>query len=227
MIDNTKSLVIFSHPRSGSTWFQNSLKHYSLGELFNLNIQVEKMGEQLIFGCVDHQINKRLSINELKVRFEIFDYFESIKNPVSVKIHLSLLNSELIEFLNSRHLQFVYLERINKYEVFWSFLISWTTNNWHNLHNTLMPADIIIDKAVFLRVIESLNNNQESKKMMDDNFSTTKIYYEDLKIIRNNDWFNSNKNFSILDAKSIVKILNLEEVNNWLDYEGYGSWKMM
>ena len=39
MIDSNKSVIIFSHPRSGSTWFQDGFSQYNLSELFNIYLK--------------------------------------------------------------------------------------------------------------------------------------------------------------------------------------------
>lgn len=230
MIDINKSVAIFCHPRSGSTWFQNSLTQFSLDELFNLYNRVVDYNDdgikfELIPGVTTVSYPNSIAYDkELAHRFEIFNYFESRKKTVSVKNHNYLLDSKIINFLKSKKLQYVQLERINKYDTFWSFLIAWHTNKWHYRD---LQTDISISKSSFNTAINSMNRNESSKDMVTCNFHTTKIYYEDLLVLQNNHWFHSNKKYSKLNTKIHVNILNLKEVNEWLDLEGYAEWKMM
>lgn len=229
MIDINKSVAIFCHPRSGSTWFQNSLNQFSLDELFNLyNRVVDYNDDGIKFNFIPGVTtvsypDQAAYDKELHYRFEIFNYFESIKQTVSIKNHIYMLDSKMVTFLKSKKIQFVQLERINKYDTFWSFLIAWQINKWHYRDS---KRDVTITKPSVLSAINLMNRIERSNDMVTQNFDTTKIYYEDLLTLENNHWFHSNKKYSKLDTKSHINILNLTEVNEWLDSEGYSQWKM-
>jgi len=223
MIDPNKSIVIFSHPRSGSTWFQNSLKQYSLGELFNLNIKVLSYDKDIHFSFEKHGYDLSTAEIELQKRFEIFNHFELIKNPVSVKIHTTLLNQQMINFLKTKEIQYIVLDRLSKSATFWSFLIGWNLNSWHD---EILPQSIIVTSYSFERVMNVMTKLDESLKIVIDNFSPNIIHYEDLINMKNNDWFNSTSHYKLVNGKSAVSIVNLDEVNSWLINEGYKQWIM-
>jgi len=221
MIDPSKSLVIFSHPRSGSTWFQNSLKQYSLGELFNLNIKVLSYDNDIHFSFEKHGYDLTTADVELQKRFDIFNHFTSIKNSVSVKIHTNLLNQQIINFLKTKDLQYIALDRLNKSDTFWSFLIAWNLNNWHD---EILPQSIIVTPHSFEKVMKVMSNLNKSLEVVTDNFSLNTIHYEDLINMKNNEWFNSTDRYTVLNGKSVVSILNLDEVKSWLTNAGYEQW---
>lgn len=222
MINPNKSLVIFSHPRSGSTWFQNSLNQYSLGELFNLNIEIVSYDtDNIHFKFDKHGYDLSTAEAELQKRFDIFNYFESIKGSVSVKIHTSLLNDQMVEFLKTKEIQMVLLERLSKSDTFWSFLIGWNLNSWHD---KIQSQTITITQKSFERVIAVMSKIDSSSKYVTGTFPTINIYYEDLISMPNNDWFTSSSKYEVVDGKSIVTITNLNEVNDWLIQAGYSEW---
>lgn len=223
MIQSDRSIVIFSHPRSGSTWFQNSLKQYSLGELFNLNLQV-RADENIHFNFVKHGYDFDKADSELKHRFFLYDHFEKLKQAVSVKIHGSILNENIISFLKSRQMQYVLLERKNKANAFWSLLIAWTLNNWHDPIN---KQTICVSHSVFNKVLKLIDDIDRSFEIISDNFSPIRLYYEDMLSMPDNDWFASTKKYQILDGKSIVDISNLKEVNIWLSDAGKKEWILL
>jgi hypothetical protein len=223
MIDPNKSLVIFSHPRSGSTWFQNSLKQYSLGELFNLNIKVLSYDKDIHFSFEKHGYDLSTAKIELQKRFEIFNHFELIKSPVSVKIHTTLLNSQMINFLKTKEIQYIVLDRLSKSDTFWSFLIGWNLNSWHD---EILPQSIAVTPYSFEKVMKVMSNLDESLKIVTDNFSPNTIHYEDLTDMKNNDWFNSTSRYKLVNGKSVVSIVNLDEVHGWLTNAGYKQWIM-
>jgi hypothetical protein len=223
MIDPNKSLVIFSHPRSGSTWFQNSLKQYSLGELFNLNIKVLSYDKDIHFSFKKHGYDLNTAEIELEKRFEIFNHFASIKNSVSVKIHTTLLNQQIINFLKTKDIQCIILDRLSKFDTFWSFLIGWNLNSWHD---EILPQSITVTHYSFEKVMKVMGNLDDSLKVVTDNFSPNTIHYEDLINMKNNDWFNSTSRYKLVNGKSVVNVVNLNEVNNWLINSGYEQWIM-
>jgi hypothetical protein len=223
MIDPNKSLVIFSHPRSGSTWFQNSLKQYSLGELFNLNIKVLSYDEDIHFSFKKHGYDLNTAEIELQKRFDIFNHFESIKNSVSVKIHTTLLNPQMISFLKTKEIQYIVLDRLSKSDTFWSFIIGWNLNSWHD---EILPQSITVTHYSFEKVMKVMGNLDDSLKVVTDNFSPNTIHYEDLINMKNNDWFNSTSRYKLVNGKSVVSIVNLDEVHSWLINAGYTQWIM-
>jgi hypothetical protein len=223
MIDTKKSLVIFSHPRSGSTWFQNSLKQYSLGELFNLNITIVSCEENIELNFDKHGYDLNTAEIELQRRFDIFNHFESIKGPVSVKIHTAILNQQMIDFLKTKDVQYIILDRLSKSDTFWSFLIAWNLHNWHD---EILEKSITVTRQSFDRVIAVMSDINNSSQFVKDNFTTNTIHYEDLINMSDNNWFKSTERYKVINGKSKVTILNLKEVNDWLSSVGRQEWTM-
>lgn len=224
MIDTNKSLIIFSHPRSGSTWFQNSLKQLSLGELFNLNLDVNVSENRIQYEFKSHGYNQENAESELNRRFKIFDDLKESLGPVSVKIHTSILNEQMTNIIVTKNLPTVILERQNKSDTFWSFIIAWTLHKWYG---RLTPQTISVSKENFIRVLNIMKLSDRMSTQVQTTFKSPKLYYEQLLAMPTNNWFKSNNYCEISDGKSVIIIENLNEVNDWLDDSGFGKWKRL
>jgi hypothetical protein len=44
--------------------------------------------------------------------------------------------------------------------------------------------------------------------------------------MKNNEWFTSTNRYKVVNGKSVVSVLNLDEVNSWLTNAGYEQWIM-
>jgi hypothetical protein len=71
-----------------------------------------------------------------------------------------------------------------------------------------------------------MSNLDKSLKVATDNFSPNTIHYEDLITMKNNEWFNSTSRYKLVNGKSVVNVVNLNEVNKWLINAGYEQWIM-
>jgi hypothetical protein len=129
----------------------------------------------------------------------------------------------MITFLKTKELQYIVLDRLSKYDTFWSFLIGWNLNSWHD---EILPQSITATSYSFKKVMKIMSNLEESLKVVTDNFSLNTIHYEDLINMKNNEWFSNTTRFKVVNGKSVVNILNVDEVNNWLINDGYPQWIM-
>jgi len=217
MIDPNKSVVIFSHPRSGSTWFQQSLPHFNLSELFLLRMNVlAYTPEQLtIIYSQKKPVYEDESI-ELKRRFDIYSYYADSR-PVSVKIHTLLITEQIIDFLKTQDVQYVLLSRKNKSDTFWSALIAWHTMNWHGVAR---PMELTVRKQEFDAVTDWMKKHDDECKLIRDTFDVKEIYYEDFIHYPKSEWFDPSNNVIVQNAKSVTKITNIDEVNQWIAKSG-------
>lgn len=223
MINPGESLAIISHPRSGSTWFQRSLMQYSLGELFNLNIAAYRSGDRIKYLFLGHGYDTDREQELLAERFMMYSEMEKLHGPVSVKIQTRVLSDSVIEFIKSRQIQTVFLERRNKFNAFWSLIIAWQTHTWHDI---LRRDEVTINQVVFNNVIHIMNSYENDMAKVTAHFNAPHFYYEDLLSMPDNNWFRSNSSTCILDEKSKVKISNLDQVNGWLEKAGRSEWKI-
>lgn len=209
ILDPNKSVIILSHPRSGSTWIQDSLPQFNLSELFTMYCGIKSV-----------DINTGIRYNystiantDIDYRFELFDKFTKEHQAISVKTHLHLLTEQLCMFFAERDLQYLLLERKNKRDTFWSLLIALNTLE---LHNTINKKNInvsisSIDDAIY--IMKECDRKIVSISKM---FNPTKIYYEDMIALPKSEWWNPSAKYVVQDAKNIVTIENITEVMNYL-----------
>jgi hypothetical protein len=212
-LDPNKSVVIFSHPRSGSTWIQDSLPQLNLVELFTMYCHIKS---------VDINNGIRYSYlpepaNDLDYRFELFDKFQKQHNAISVKVHLHLFTDQICKFFESKDLQYVLLERKNNIDTFWSLLIALNTLE---LHNTVNTKSITVSRQSFDDTIQIMDVCRNRMDEVRKQFSPIEIKYEDLIQMPPSTIWNPSSKYTVQDAKSKVEIVNIEEVNFWLKDNG-------
>lgn len=208
-LDPNKPVVIFSHPRSGSTWIQDSLPQFNLSELFTMYCGIKS---------VDLEKGIRYSYSttantDLEYRFELYDQFLLKHKSTSVKVQLHLLTEQICEFFEKKDLQYVLLERMNKRDTFWSLLIALTTLE---LHNTINKKTIVIDNETIHDALHILEQCDKNIEMVCDRFNPIKIRYEDMLLLPKSEWWNPSTRYIVQDAKNVVTIENLTEVTDYL-----------
>ena len=227
MIDTTKSLIIFSHHRSGSTWAQNGLPHFNAFELFNLN---------LVFNSIPHRPEYRNSIgqyytitypkadrydeadmeNELNDRFKIYNELENKHIPLSVKVHTCHVNDKLINYLSTKEVNYVLIERKNKIATFWSYIISWNTMQFHFFEPK--PQEISITKESFKSVSNIMLNFQTEVNELKKILPIQHLYYEDMLNMEVSEWWvRPNNRIKIQNAAKVTTITNRDEVMSWIE----------
>lgn len=213
MIEPNKSVVIFSHSRSGSTFFQKSLPHYYLGEMFEKQIQINGFGNKSILANYEKGKPAFDSYeNELERRFKLYLHYASIK-PVSIKVLLHRKNDQIINFLKKQEdTQFVLLKRENKIDTFWSNLISWHTLDWYG---PVKQTNLTIKRVIFDMVIDMMRSYQYECDNIKSMFDIKEFVYEEFIKYPKSYWFNPAPTF-IQNAKESTTITNIDEVNQWI-----------
>jgi len=226
MLDLTKSLIIFSHPRSGSTWFQAGLKHYNTLELFNLSLlyhttpyreeMKNSIGEYYKLSYPKHRYDEADVKNELNDRFKIFNELETIHKPISVKIHTNDMNDKIVNFLSTKELDYVLIERRDKISTFWSFIVSWTTLQFHFFDPKFQ--EITITKETFNQVSKMMLSFNDQVIELKKTFPIHHLYYEDILDLEISDWWiRPNNRIKIQNAAKITTIVNREELMSWIE----------
>jgi hypothetical protein len=208
-LDPNKSVIIFSHPRSGSTCIQDSLPQFNLVELFTMYCHIKSV-----------DINKGIKYsylsepaNDLDYRFELFDTFQRHHGAISVKVHLHLLTNQVCEFFRSKDLQYVLLKRRNNINTFWSLLIALNTLE---LHNTINTKSIIVSRQSFDDAIDIMSTCKNKIKDVKQQFNPTNIVYEDLMKEPASPTWNPSSKYIVQNAKNKIKIENIDEINQWI-----------
>jgi hypothetical protein len=214
MLDPNKSVVIFSHPRSGSTWFQNSLPQYNLNELFLLQAEISGFNSDRVSLTYKETMTYNDPAKELQRRFDIYTEYAN-KQPVSVKIHTLLINEQIIDFLKKQNVQYVLLNRRNKLDTFWSALIAWHTLNWHSVAQHI---NLTVTRDNFDDVISWMKNHDDECKYVKSLFDVKELFFEDFINYTKSEWF-SPRIIQAQNAKAVTTINNLGEVKQWLATE--------
>lgn len=226
MIDNNKSLIIFSHPRSGSTWFQFALKHFNTSELFNLSLTYTPIPEDKSVG---NYIRKYYTLNypkhryyetgidhEFDDRFKIYNEIENKHNPISVKVHVFDAKDKVIDFLQTKDVNYIYFERKDKIATFWSLIISWTTLQFHNF--SIKYQEISISKEGFDMVSDAMLKFESQVDKLKQIFPIKHIYYEDAINYEISEWWGRPNNpIKKQNMHKLTTIKNLDEVMSWIE----------
>ena len=227
MININKSLIIFSHQRSGGTWFQSALPHFNAHELFNLNLDWTSVTERPQFHnsigryyTPNHPKPDRYAEidleNELKIRYNIYNELENKHTPLSVKINLSYINDNLIKFLSTKDVDYVVMERKDKIASFWSYIVAWTTNQFHFFEPK--TQEIVVTKEVFNSVSGRLLDFVSTVSALKKIFPMKHMYYEDILNLEVSDWWvRPNNRIKIQNAVKITTITNRDEVMSWIE----------
>lgn len=213
------NILIISHPRSGSYWFQESLNRYDTNELFNLkNIDVEFFHDRLV---ISNYANKNLSelekLYEYERRSKIFD---SIIEPKSIKIHHYQLTPWVKDWiLNSKNLEVIFLERKNKTSAFYSLIISNALKKFKGIHKKKLITININD------ITECWNSIFVVDPFIDvlkQKLSWSHWYYEDALHLKKTEWFDPDR-AKILKQNTVseVKIQNIDQINLFLKEHNY------
>lgn len=211
---NRSNVAIFSHPRSGSYWFQESLPHFDMNELFNIsNVSIIKLGSDSVI-CSDYQ-SKKFSSDE-----KIFEYqrrsklFDSVLAPKSVKIHhFQLYDDWIFEWILSRNMKIIFFERIDKANSFYSLLISNELRKFKGTHTT---KEIKINLNNIDECYKSIFSVSDRVNILKEKFDCYHFYYENL-LNSSVKWLDKSKPKIIKqDTVQSVKITNKEEVDNFI-----------
>ena len=228
MIDPNKSLIIFSHPRSGSHWVQECIctakQHtfFNLREFFNLVATYEIDYTLKVARGNLRTSNVTSYLDERNQRIQLYKQIQSTYGTVCAKIHVeNAIIPEILNFLlkEKSNTQYILLERKNKMDVFWSHLIAYTTNQWHIKTNSpnieVEPQSIEVKKDAVEKVISSLLTFDKNSSILQNNFDITHVYYEDLLTQQNSEWWNTNSEFNLQNSKDRVVITNYSQVLEW------------
>lgn len=211
MINPDKSLILITHPRSGSTWFQDKLTQFNLWELFNLGIKWNHTPDRPLLISTSNQIN----VNEIPNRIQAFYNYQSTKGPVSAKIHLNQLHDGLVEFIQKNDFELVDLRRKDVKAILVSYVIATVTKEWVGKIRT---HTITINKEDFDIAVGGLVSSKKNNILMHELFPHIKtFYYEDCLSWEPSDWWKSSSRILKQNAKSITTITNVDELDGWIN----------
>jgi hypothetical protein len=212
MIDPNKSVIIFSHPRSGSTWMQDSLPQFNLGELFTLHCEItdQNLESKIEYKYVDFKGDVE---TELLKRFDVAERFMAHHSAVSIKIHVSTLTESICKFIEKHDFQYVMIERENKSDTFWSLLIALNTKQFHN---KVTFTNITVPRWSFDATVKVMKDTEIKRQEVIERFSPYIVTYDELLVKEPSASWIPSKDFRVQNAKSKVKIDNLSEVQQWI-----------
>jgi hypothetical protein len=216
-INLSKSIVIFSHPRSGSHWVQAMLPQLNLGELFFFDHAVANYDEHGISYDFWKNNGKQIDYDkELYVRSQILEFYQNKNIPVSIKINqfdnIYKLYPELQKFVNS----YVILKRKDLDSSFWSLILAMHTGSWKSAPEGNIA--ITVKKTKLALSIKLMKDFIQMQNKLENDFFANVMYYEDILESSIDTQSNSeDKKFAKIGSKEKTIISNLQEVNLWLE----------
>lgn len=218
MIDHSKSIVIFTYPRSGSTWFQDKLPHFNLQEMMNYNVKFKFNRDSLSFERAYWQERPPIEVI-MKYRVEMLKYYCRNYGPVSLKIQTRYMDRpEIFSGLHSLDFQYVSLERKDRLSTLLSFLIVLYTDQWGG---KTTPHTITVERSQFDYVLSVLNGFDLELARLKREFPIQQLYFEDALSWPESTSWKGISNISVQNAKSITTITNREQVDAWIKDSGY------
>ena len=213
MIDKEKSVVILTHPRSGSTWFQNNLVQKNLHEFFNWKIFWVYGKDEVNYPMYDVDLPRPSLYFQ---RIKKFKDYQNVHGQVSAKLFTGQYVPELLDFFtsNTDNIQFIHLSRKNLHNVIWSYCISATTNIWKIIppHHCITIPRKTFDTVIFFMELCFKNLN-----LIKTHIPVIEMIYEDALSFKKSDWWRyDNTTYIIQNLKNHLTIENKEEVNNWI-----------
>lgn len=217
-----KDVIIISHPRSGSYWYQESIDYFDTNELFNLNsvsiIRVNEEDRRLECSNPNYISFPFLSrdsvISEYNKRLLLFD---SITEPKSIKIHhFQLKDNWIYDWIISReNARVVFIERRDKAKAFYSLLISNALKKFKGYHE---EKNILIDIDSVRECWKSIFDVSNSIQCIKDKKEFIHVYYED--VLNSLTTFKKTR-VTLQNTTERVKIINLKEIENFLLKNNY------
>jgi hypothetical protein len=219
-IDPKKSVVIFTHPRSGGHWFQSCLPQVDLHEPFFLEHAVKE------YNCFKIKYDYWKNINfdsevEIANRLNVIDFYHNQNIAVSVRINQYDLITSLIPKLKKHSdYQHILLKRRDISSVFWSLLIALQIDEWRQ--PLKFRQTITISQRNVIEAIRLLNNFKSNIPVLCKEFNPTVVYYEDALTWDIGDTWRSNLSINrIQNAKASTDITNLDEIKSWINEFGF------
>lgn len=203
-IDKNKDVIIISHPRSGSNWFQSSLEHFNSREIFSLNSNFT--------GEIRNRTFVMSKYSDIKLQnsviYDRIKLLNSITEPKSVKIHTFHFNEEILNWLYKQSCTVVWLERKDKLAAFKSLLIAKTLNQFVGPVTAKSVNVTLHDINYWYRLINTpveLINNIKSHIATDINY----VFYEDMI---NDSYFDNKKSWVSRQFTTDVAIENWDDI---------------
>jgi len=214
-IPDDKNVVILSHPRSGSSWFQSCLPHYNCFEAFNtkfMDIKQLSINPPKFSFPVRSESNNLSSEETTNLIIKRMKMLELIKSPISVKVHYSYMENIIADWIIKQNPTVIDIARKDKISTFKSLCISLYYKKFYNNHPT-DPIKITVDDNI-KKIHSSIYSIPESAKRILDKFDTKTFYYEDLMT---HELTSRNPRPIIQQNTKEIIIENWEEILNYLD----------
>lgn len=207
------NVLIISHPRSGSYWFQECLyKHYNMDELFNVR-NIAK-----VFTAPKRLLVSNYSENETQDKTVRESIFNSIKIPKAVKTHFFQIDDWTKNWiLKQNNIAVIFLERKNKEAAFKSLLIS---NHLKKFKGTLPSLSIQVKLDTVKECHNAIFYKDDFINKVKEKFAHLHFFYEDALQMEKTDWFDASQvEIKKQDSTSRIQIENYGEVQNLLKVE--------
>lgn len=221
-----KNVYILSHFRSGSSWFARCFKHhYIVGEILHPWLNIRSVTDtQFVYERPD--FNNQIDVLD---RFKMIDMITNNRNIVS-KTHTKCLSDNVIyDFLHKKSLDknkniFIMVERKDKFKSFVSHIVSIKENSWNSFQDQFIKENTTIEipQDMVKLVLDELEDFENKKQTVLENFSAYHYYYEDLLLEAENQfWSPGHSHLTIQNKIDRYELINQAEILDWINNSSY------
>lgn len=206
-----RDVIIISHPRSGSNWFQSCLPHVNCFEPFSFDLVDTIPTNNIVYttNFATMSYSQRCAVNNQKL-----SKLDKIDSPKSVKIqYLQLCCPYIIRWIQKQKATLIWLERKNKLAAFKSLCVARASNQWTGGYECNELTVNLADVIPAYNAIYKLNKNK-IERLFGEMIYTT---YEDLLLTETLISVNPPV---VMQNSSNIKILNWVDVQLTLAANG-------
>ena len=177
-IPDDKNLVILSHPRSGSTWFQSCFPQYNCTEAFNIRyMSMRQQDSKLLFAFRNQPlpITPEQTTIMIKERIGVID---KIVEPKSLRVHIAQVEDIIGDWIEQQNATIVTISRRDKLATFKSLCVALQ----HQKFIGHLPSDSVrinVDERI-KKIYYAIYYMPDSAKRILDTHDVKHFYFEDL-----------------------------------------------
>ena len=177
-IPDDKNLVILSHPRSGSTWFQSCFPQYNCTEAFNIRyMNMDERDAKLNFSFRNQplQLSPTETTQFIAHRIGAID---KISVPKSLRVHIAQVEDIISDWIEQQNATIVTISRRDKLATFKSLCVALQ----HQKFIGHLPSDSVrinVDERI-KKIYYAIYYVPESAKRILDTHDVKHFYCEDL-----------------------------------------------
>ena len=209
-IPDDKNLVILSHPRSGSTWFQSCFPQYNCTEAFNIRYmgmygQDDKL--QFAFRSQPFPASPEETTKLIAERIQVIS---KIAVPKSLRVHIAQVENIIGDWIEQQNATIVTISRRDKLATFKSLCVALQHQKFIG-HLPVNSVRINVDERI-KKIYYAIYYVPDAAKRILDTHDVKHFYFEDLLSYG----LDSNNPHVVEQNTKEIVIENWEEILNYL-----------